>query len=189
MTSKCLHAVLVLLVFSALSLGADKIGYHEVKTDASGRIVPWYGTGPSQAYDHIIRLVFDFWLKMRKCPNGVPYYLQHQVWKPGADDPRGLGGDQIPMALYSWNLLHGYLGDPAVKQNMILMADYWLAHGMSQPDILWGNLPYPYNTEIHSGQYRRGHARRQRNSTARQSSQFRCGVGGAVQDHRGPEVP
>jgi hypothetical protein len=101
-------------------------GYHEVKTDTGGRIVPWYGAGPSQAYDHVVRLVFDFWSKMRKCPNGVPYYLQHQVWKPDADDPRGLGGDRMPMALSSWTLLYGYLGDPAVKDNMVLMADYWL---------------------------------------------------------------
>ncbi len=130
-----------------------KIGYHEVRTDAAGKIVPWYGSGPSEAYDHVVRLVFDFWLKMRNCPNGVPYYLQHQVWKPEVDDPRGLGGDQIPMALSSWNLLYGYLGDPAVKQNMMFMADYWLAHGMSKPDLLWPNLPYPYNTDLHSGQY------------------------------------
>jgi len=132
---------------------ANWIGYHEVKTDASGRIVPWYGTGPSQAYDRVVRLVFDFWAKMRNCPNGVPYYLQHQVWKPDADDPRGLGGDQIPMALSSWYLLYGYLGDPAVKENMLLMADYWLAHGTSKPELPWGSLPYPYNLEIHSGEY------------------------------------
>ena len=129
------------------------IGYHEVKTDACGRIVPWYGSGPSQAYDHVVRLVFGFWTRMRECTNGVPYYLQHQVWKPDADDQRGLGGDQIPMALSSWYLLYGYLGDPAVKDNMILMADYWLAHGMSKPEQLWGNLPYPYNLNIHSGVY------------------------------------
>jgi hypothetical protein len=153
MTANRICAALLFLVFASVNLSAEKIGYHEAKTDAGGRIVPWYGTGPSQAYDHIIRLVFDFWLNMRKCPNGVPYYLQHQVWKPGEDDPRGLGGDQIPMALSSWNLLHGYLGDPAVKQNMVLMADYWLAHGMSGPDTLWPNLPYPYNTNVHSGRY------------------------------------
>ena len=145
--------VLISLVWAGVCCRAEQIGYHEVKTDAGGRIVPWYGAGPSQAYDHVVRILFDFWRNMRKCPNGVPYYLQHQVWKPGADDPRGLGGDQIPMALSSWNLLYGYLGDPAVKDNMILMADYWLAHGISKPDILWARLPYPYNTGLHSGQY------------------------------------
>jgi hypothetical protein len=129
------------------------IQYHEVKVDASGRIVPWYGAGPSEAYDHIVRILFDFWVNMRKCPNGVPYYLQHQVWKPDQDDARGIGGDQIPMALSSWNLLYGYLGDKAVKDNMVLMADYWLDHGISKPNVLWPNLPYPYNLQIHSGIY------------------------------------
>ena len=55
----------------------------------------------------------------RRAPTACPYYLQHQVWKP-EHDPRGLGGDQISMALSSWNLLHGYLGDPAVVANMRL---------------------------------------------------------------------
>jgi hypothetical protein len=139
--------------FSNGQVPAGKIQYHEVRTDAAGKIVPWYGSGPSQAYDHVVRLVFDFWIKMRNCPNGVPVYLQHQVWKPETCDPRGIGGDQIPMALSSWNLLYGYLGDPAVKENMVFMADYWLAHGMSKPDLLWANLPYPYNTDLHSGIY------------------------------------
>jgi len=140
------------MLFAADTPG-DQIGYHKAKVDSSGRIVPWYGTGPSQAYDHVVRLLWPFWRNMRACPNGVPYYLQHQVWKPDVDDPRGLGGDQINMALSSWNLLYGYLGDPALKDNMILMADFWLKNGMSGPKDLWPNLPYPYNTELHSGRY------------------------------------
>lgn len=131
----------------------DVIGYHPVKLDASRRIVPWYGSGASQGYDRMVRLVWTFWLKMRTCPNGAPYYLQHQVWKPDKDDPRGLGGDQINMALSSWNLLYGYLGDDSLKTNMKMMADFWLKNGMSRPTDLWANLPYPYNTEIHSGRY------------------------------------
>lgn len=132
---------------------AEKLIYHEVKLDSTGRIVPWYGAGPSQAYDHVIRQIFKFWLNMKNCPNGVPVYLQHQVWKPDPEDPRGLGGDQIPMALSSWNLLFGYLGDDAVKQNMILMADYWLTHGASRPTDVWASLPFPYNLDLHSGIY------------------------------------
>lgn len=148
------RTALVALALSCARLGpAEQLGYHEAKTDASGRIVPWYGSGPSQAYDHVIRLVWDFWRGMRDCPNGVPMYLQHQVWKPDQEDPRGLGGDQISMALSSWNLLYGYLGDPAIKQNMRFMADYWLAHGMSAANVRWPNLPYPYNLVLHSGQY------------------------------------
>ncbi|HEY7303964.1 MAG TPA: hypothetical protein VH601_07620 [Bryobacteraceae bacterium] len=128
----------------------DMIGYHDVKTDSQGKIMPWYGSGPSQAYDHVIRLVWNFWRDMKPCPNGVPYYLQHQVWKP-KEDPRGLGGDQISMALSSWNLLYDYTGDSKVLDNMRLMADYWLVHGLSKPTDKWPNLPFPYNTEEHSG--------------------------------------
>src|SRR5208282_3294072 len=90
---------------------------------------------------------------MRKCPNGVPYYLQHQVWRADRDDERGIGGDQIPMALTSWMLLYGYTGDAALQRNMVAMADYWLDHGLSPATALWADLPYPYNLEVHSGQY------------------------------------
>src|SRR5580692_5907180 len=127
----------VLLGMASLPVAAragDRIGYHEVRTDASGRIVPWYGADSMQAYDHVVRQVWNFWITMRACPNGVPYYLLHQVWKPDRDDPRGLGGDQINMALSSWNLLYGYLGDPAVRANQRLIADYWMDHGLSPED-------------------------------------------------------
>ncbi len=137
----------------ATAARSEQLGYHEIRLDASGKIVPWYGTGPSQAYDHDVRLLFTFWKNMRQCPNGVPMYMQHQVWKPNEEDPRGLGGDQISMALSSWTLLYGYLGDRAVRDNMTYMADYWLAHGFSGKSDAWANLPYPYNTDLHSGTY------------------------------------
>ena len=151
-TGTCL-AVLLVATALAAPARAEQLGYHEIRTDSSGKIVPWYGTGPSQAYDHDIRLLFAFWKNMRHCPNGVPMYMQHQVWTPDKEDPRGLGGDQINMALSSWTLLYGYLGDPAVRSNMIYMADYWLAHGLSGQNDAWSNLPYPYNMILHSGVY------------------------------------
>jgi hypothetical protein len=57
------------------------------------------------------------------------------------------------MALSSWNLLHAYLGDPAVVADMRLQADYWLANGMTGPAGPWPNVPFPYNTDVHSGRY------------------------------------
>jgi hypothetical protein len=42
---------------------------------------------------------------MRHDMNGLPYYMNHQVWRPN-NDPRGLGGDQLQMALSSWQLLY-----------------------------------------------------------------------------------
>jgi len=149
-----LIALLACLLYATpFAFGADTMGYHQVKLDSTGRIVPWYGKSAGEAYDHVVRLVWAFWHDMRLCSNGVPVYLQHQVWKPDQDDPRGLGGDQISMTLSSWNLLYDYLGDEEVKSNMTRIADYWLEHGMSKPTDLWANLPYPYNTDIHSGRY------------------------------------
>ncbi len=127
--------------------------YHDVKTDADGGIVPWFDPRPSVAYDHDLRLLWGFWKGMRTCGNGIPYYLQHQVWKETEDDPRGIGGDQIDMAIDSWNLLYGYLGDEALHRDMVMMADFWLAHGMSPGDLRYGNLPYPYDLEVCSGRF------------------------------------
>src|SRR6476620_3745183 len=113
------HSGLFIVAVSLLTMGicskqiacqssaTPLIGYHEPKVDSTGHIVPWFSPQPSIAYDHDIRILWDFWHNMRKCSNEVPYYLQHQVWTPDGDkdDPRGLGGDQINMALDSWNLL------------------------------------------------------------------------------------
>lgn len=148
-------AVIWLLALAAQAppdFTGSHLGYHDVRRDKTGALLPWFTDDPGASYDHVIRLTWQFWHGMRRCENGVPYYLQHQVWKPGADDPRGLGGDQIPMALSSWNLLHAYTGDAAVVEDMRLMADYWLAHGLVSSGA-WAGTPYPYNLQTHSGRY------------------------------------
>ena len=134
------------------ALPPRRLQYHDIRTDAAGGILPWSDDDPARAYDRVLRLVWGFWQRLGRCPNGVPYALQHQVWKP-EHDPRGLGGDQVSMALSSWNLLHGYLGDPALVADMRLMADHWIAHGLTGPDGPWPNVPFPYNTDVHSGRY------------------------------------
>ncbi len=133
--------------------GAPRLVYHVLRLDGAGGIVPWSGSTLGEAYDTAVRKPWQFWQAMRKCPNGVPYYLQHQVWRPDRDDERGIGGDQIPMALTSWTLLYGYMGDAALQRNMVELAGYWLDHGLSPATALWADLPYPYNLEVHSGQY------------------------------------
>ena len=57
------------------------------------------------------------------------------------------------MALSSWNLLHAYTGDEALVADMRLMADYWLAHGLSPSAGAWALMPFPYNLQPHSGRY------------------------------------
>lgn len=139
--------------------GNEVLGYHRIRTDAKGMLLPWYAANPAIAYDHVIRLVWSFWDHMPADRNGLPYYMNHQVWRPKLDDHRGIGGDQIQMALSSWALLYQYRGSSynrahdRIVENMKFMADWYLSHGMSAPDAAWPNLPYPYNTLVYSGQF------------------------------------
>ncbi|MBX3239039.1 MAG: hypothetical protein KIT80_09680 [Chitinophagaceae bacterium] len=130
----------------------SSLSYHHVRIDNKGGILPWYSADLGASYDTVLQLVWDFWDKMQLDSNGIKYYMNHQVWRP-EHDKRGLGGDQLMMALSSWDLLYNYTGNPAILENMKYMADYYLEHGLSSPDDLWGNLPYPYNTDLHSGIY------------------------------------
>jgi len=77
--------------------------------------------------------------------------MNHQVWRANGNDPRGIGGDQISMALSSWQLLYQYSGNEAVKDNMKFMADYYLTHSLSSEKAVWANIPYPFNTMLYSG--------------------------------------
>jgi hypothetical protein len=126
--------------------------FHPIKTDAQGHIIPWYSADKGEAYDFAVRATWAFWDTMRHDMNGLPYYMNHQVWRP-RNDPRGLGGDQLQMALSSWQLLYTYTGDERVKENMKFMADYYLTHSLSPADAAWPNVPFPYNTLIYSGLY------------------------------------
>jgi len=131
---------------------SDTIQYHPVRLDINGNILPWYSADPGTSYDTAITLVWNFWKNMEIDSNGLKYYMNHQVWKPD-HDMRGLGGDQINMALSSWALLYQYTGDQSVIEDMKYMADEYLDRSLSSPSSYWPHLPYPYNTEIHSGIY------------------------------------
>lgn len=141
------------LLIALPAAGQDTLIYHAIRTDSEGHILPWYDDDPGTSYDHVIQLVWSFWDTMRVDMNGLPYYMNHQVWRPDFNDPRGLGGDQLQMALSSWRLLYAYSGNERVKENMRFLADYYLTHSLSAPDAEWPNLPYPYNTLVYSGYY------------------------------------
>ena len=127
--------------------------FHPIKTDSAGKIVSWYGEEPGQSFDFVIRMVWNFWDTMRMDLNGLPYYMNHQVWRPGINDRRGIGGDQLSMALSSWSLLYQYTGNEKIKENMKFIADYYLSHSLSPENAEWPNIPFPYNTLIYSGRY------------------------------------
>ncbi|MEP6952030.1 MAG: hypothetical protein ABI863_22260 [Ginsengibacter sp.] len=129
----------------------EQLIYHPIQTDTNGNIIPWYNADPGTSYDHIIRIVWNFWDTMRHDMNGLPYYMNHQVWNPNFDDPRGMGGDQLAMALSSWRLLYAYTGNERVKENMCFIAGYYLTHGLSPSNAKWPDIPFPYNTLVYSG--------------------------------------
>ncbi len=132
---------------------SDTIQYHPVRINkVDGAILPWYSSDLGASYDTTLLLVWNFWNKMETDSNGLKYYMNHQVWKP-EHDMRGLGGDQINMALSSWTLLYAYTGNPAVLENMKYLADNYLKRSLSDSTDAWPYLPYPYNTDIHSGKY------------------------------------
>jgi hypothetical protein len=150
---KLCRRILGLAVLPLTMAGGETLIYHEIQTDAQGNIVPWFDPNPGKSYDHVIGLVWDFWRTMRLDQNGVPYYLNHQVWRPDVADPRGVGADQLQMAMASWRLLYAYSGDERLKENQRLLADWYLTHGMSSADCRWPNIPFPYNTLIYSTFY------------------------------------
>jgi hypothetical protein len=145
----------VFLFFYSLALAQQNevLIYHPIKTDLQGHIISWYDKDPAKSFNHIISMVWNFWDTMRRDMNGLPYYMNHQVWNPDFNDPRGIGGDQFAMAISSWRLYYPYTGNERLKANMYFIADYYLSHSLSGSGAKWPNLPFPYNTYIYSGWY------------------------------------
>lgn len=151
--SAWIHAESDQLLTDTLYLSKDStLRFPPIRVDETGRILPWPSADLGRSYDQVLNAVWTFWNNMEMDTGNVKYYLLHQVWKKHHDH-RGLGGDQLMMALSSWDLLYNYTGKKEILDDMIYMADYYLAHGMSASDAQWANLPYPYNTDIHSGIY------------------------------------
>jgi hypothetical protein len=138
---------------SAFAQQSELLIYHSIKTDKSGYIIPWYNDDPAIAFDHNLHTIWNFWFGMRRDMNGLPYYMNHQVWNGNFNDPRGIGGDQFMMAISSWRLLYAYTGDENIKENMSFLAGYYLTHGLSPVNCKFPDIPFPYNTLIYSGVY------------------------------------
>jgi hypothetical protein len=130
------------------------LGYHQIVSDpVDNSIMPWYDKDLGKSYDFVINNTWNFWYTMRTDLNGLPYYMNHQVWRSNSNDRRGIGGDQLAMALSSWQLYYNYSGKEQVKENMKFIADYYLSHSLSPSNAAWPNIPYPYNCLIYSGIY------------------------------------
>lgn len=127
--------------------------YHFIQTDEKGKIIPWYSANVGNPYDQVLGLVWNFWDNMKMDRNGLPYYMNHQVWEDKYNDGRGVAGSQFEMTLSSWYLYYVYSGNQRVMDNMTFVADYYLSHSLSSPNDAWPEISYPYNTPIYSGIY------------------------------------
>ena len=148
--------------FGADSSGTtpQRLGFHQVRVDRAGRILPWYSADPGAGYDKVLNLVWFYWahvppywdIQPERVVNGVkipstrlgaldlPKYMLFRTL-----ETLGIGGDQFAMALSSWSLYYQYSGDEAVKANMIYIADTYLAHSLSPDSAAWPHIPYPCN--------------------------------------------
>lgn len=132
----------------------EKLMYHPIRLNTADQtILPWYSDDLGKSYDFVIGQVWNFWDTMRTDMNGLPYYMNHQVWNAEVNDTRGVAGSQFEMALCSWRLLYQYAGNERIKENMKFIADYYLSHSLSPSTAEWSDLPYPYNTLTYSGIY------------------------------------
>lgn len=167
MRFKCVAMALGLLAAAFIHADAQTkgpplkvVGFHPVRLDEKGDILPWAAADPGAAYDKTLNLVWFYWahvppywdIQPERIVNGVkipsrklgalnlPKYMLFRTL-----ETQGIGGDQFAMLLSSWALYYQYSGDEAVKANMVYLADTYLAHGLSAADAAWPNLPYPCN--------------------------------------------
>ena len=154
-----------------------------IQVDAAGRIVPWSSPKPSIAYDQAIRAVWRFWSGMPMCPNGVRYFMQHQVWKPGEEDrtrPRRRPAGHGALVLEPAACLPGR---PGARQphavNRRLLPGAWTV--IAQREVAASAIPVQHDPAQRLVRWR--HARRQGLSAAGQGRLVRRGAGDARESH------
>jgi hypothetical protein len=131
--------------------------YHDIVRDPSGNLIPWYSSDPATAYDHDLDLIWNFWKNYPTDSNGLKHYMtDHTYCATGCGNI--IGGDQFAMALSSEGLMYAYWGDSAIIQDMIYIANTYLAHSLTPNNYFFANVPYSGNytyrdTAIYDGDY------------------------------------
>jgi hypothetical protein len=80
----------ILAVNTLVAQQKEVLIYHPIQTDKAGNIIPWYNADQATAFDHDLHIIWDFWFHIRRDPNGLPYYMNHQVFNPNMDDLRAI---------------------------------------------------------------------------------------------------
>jgi hypothetical protein len=145
--------VFLSLVAFAQPPQTERLGFHDIRTDKAGNILPWYADDPARSYDHTLQLVWNYWRLMPNYWESTKEFETNFGKTPGlrkfyvtrTQDEFGIGGDQFGMILNSWSLYYAYTGDKAVLNDMLEQADVYLKNSLSGPGDAWPNLPYPVN--------------------------------------------
>jgi hypothetical protein len=137
--------LLFCFIWQLAATGAEVFNSHEVRLDASGKLVSWVQP-QEKAYDHVIRLAWDFLLE--KVPvekNGLKTYYAYCCIDPqkveGTSWPHNPAGFNAMLA-DSAAAYYAYSGDRRVVDLARGLLDYQILHGTTPSAWLWGNLPY-----------------------------------------------
>ncbi len=142
-------STLCLLTLLLFQVGRSQVlVFHNIQTDSSGNLIPWYTSDPGLAYDHDLQLIWNFW-KNIPTSGGDKLYMMDHSYSPTLQSNK-VGGDQFAMALSSWALYYAYTGDTSLIDNMNYIARTYLANSLSSNTDAWANLPYPCNASNNS---------------------------------------
>ena len=147
---------LVLSVFASIQ-AQNVLVYHDIVKDGNGNLAPWYNPDLATSYDHDLSLIWNFWKNYPTDINGLKYYMTDHSYCSGGCGNQ-IGGDQFSMALSSEGPLYAYTGDSAVINDMIYIANTYLAHSLTPSNYYYANVPYSSNftrrdTAIYDGDY------------------------------------
>jgi len=148
-----LRTFLVLLCFPLFAGAQERIGFHEVRLDSAGGILPWADAVPGRAYDITLRKVWDYWRLMPHSWESGPAFEGLFGRTPGlrrfyvmrTQDEFGVGGDQFAKSLSSWSIYYPFTGDRRLIDDMVEQAGIYLDHSLSPAGHPWPDLPYPCN--------------------------------------------
>ena len=147
---------LVLSAFASVQ-AQNLLVFHDIVKDGNGNLAPWFNPDLATSYDHDLSLIWNFWKNYPTNTNGLKYYMTDHTYCSGGCSNQ-IGGDQFAMALSSEGLLYAYTGDSAVINDMVYIANTYLAHSLTPSNYYYANVPYSSNytrsdTAIYDGDY------------------------------------
>lgn len=155
----CFYLLTIGLSAQSPAVGLEKrLIFHDIRTDRTGKILPWYNDDPGISYDFVLNAIWNYWKNMPGHWVRALHGKENLSWKKELKFPpkylifrtfedQGIGGDQFAMMLSSWDLYYNYSGNPEVLKNMVFQADWYLNHGLSSTEAEWPSIPYPCNLE------------------------------------------